>query len=354
MKVVVPCAGRSSRFPNMLPKWMLPDHDGNPMVYSAVSPLGADASDLIFTVLREHADKFDAPAGLRSVFGSSIQCVILDQPTRSQSETVAATVREANISEPFLVKDSDNAFSLPELSMSCSYVSVASLNDFSRINPRNKSYVQIDQEGMITNFREKKVISDLFSVGGYFFSDPQAFMSAYAELSTRASHELGELYLSEIIAYMILQGTVFKMQRAKGYQDWGTIHEWREHLERRRVFLVALDGFLFEHGSRYFQPQFADVKPHAAAVEAVRNLHAQGHVIKYLSMRPQALAEMTEKQLQENELPPGAVVYDCDVAQWVLLTAVNPSLPFRTSHALEVSVDDPYLMEKVDLTHGER
>ena len=30
MKVILPCCGRSSRFPNQPPKWMLPAHDGQP------------------------------------------------------------------------------------------------------------------------------------------------------------------------------------------------------------------------------------------------------------------------------------------------------------------------------------
>ena len=28
MRIIVPCAGRSSRYPDMAPKWMLPDHEG--------------------------------------------------------------------------------------------------------------------------------------------------------------------------------------------------------------------------------------------------------------------------------------------------------------------------------------
>jgi hypothetical protein len=34
----------------------------------------------------------------------------------------------------------------------------------------------------------------------------------------------------------------------------------------------------------------------------------------------------------------------------VLLTAANPNMPFRTSYALELAVDDPHLMEKVDFS----
>nr|MBP8939592.1 hypothetical protein [Agrobacterium sp.] len=89
MHIIVPCAGRSSRFPDMPPKWMLPDHEGLPMVRRAVAGLGANPDQFIFTILREHDERFKAREGLCAAFGQDVRCVILDQPTRSQSETVA-------------------------------------------------------------------------------------------------------------------------------------------------------------------------------------------------------------------------------------------------------------------------
>jgi hypothetical protein len=331
----------------MSPKWMLPDHDGRPMLAKAIEGLGVSAADLIVTILKEHDEKFDAARGLRTALGTGITCVILDAPTRSQSDTVAQTIRRAEIAEPFLVKDSDNFFRLSELEQPFNYVSVASLNDFAKINPQNKSYVQADQEDIIVNFREKRVISDLFSVGGYYFRSPWDFLNAFDELQSGAAAAQGELYLSEIISFMALGGEVFKARRVSDYQDWGTIHEWRERLARNSVVFVNVDGFLFEQGSRYFAPAFENAKPHLHAIETVRKSVANGHSIKYLSLRPKALEALTRRQLREQGLPDGDVVFDCAVAQWVLLTAPHTNLPFRTGHAIEISPDDPSMAEKV-------
>src|SRR5258705_4968036 len=110
MRVIVPAAGRSSRFPNMPPKWMLPDHDGLPMIVKAVEGLHVAREDLIITLLREHEERFNATEGLYRAFGGPVRCVILDQPTGSQSETVVDTLRRTGLKESFLVKDSDNYF----------------------------------------------------------------------------------------------------------------------------------------------------------------------------------------------------------------------------------------------------
>jgi hypothetical protein len=42
------------------------------------------------------------------------------------------------------------------------------------------------------------------------------------------------------------------------------------------------------------------------------------------------------------------VLWSCPIAQWVLLTAPHPTLPFLTSRALEIRADDPNLVEKVN------
>src|SRR5262245_13510855 len=97
MKIIVPCAGRSSRFPNMPPKWMLPDYDGVPMVVKAVQGLGVPVEDLIITVLKEHEERFHALEGLRQAFGQKVRGVILEKPTASQSETVFETLIRAGL-----------------------------------------------------------------------------------------------------------------------------------------------------------------------------------------------------------------------------------------------------------------
>ncbi len=207
MKIIVPCCGRSSRFPGQPPKWTLPAHDGRPMLCLALSGIPLSLDDLIVTILREHEEKYGISEGLTAAFGRPIRLAILDRPTRSQSETVACTIKQVDLQEPFFVKDSDGYFEFDTVAYEHNYVCVDTLNNYDLINPRNKSYVQVDETDRITTMREKVVISDLFNVGGYHFTSPSEFMRFYDALASKASGS--ELYLSNVISAMLAEGVPF-------------------------------------------------------------------------------------------------------------------------------------------------
>lgn len=347
MKVIVPCCGRSSRYPGLPPKWMLPGHDGRPMLTLAVAGLGVEPSNLIVVILAEHEEKFHASAGINEAFDGEVGIVILDEPTASQSETVARALKALDLDESFLVKDSDNFFQLHDVDQDHNYVSVDSLNNYDLINPRNKSYLQVDHHNVITNIREKEVISDLFSVGGYFFSQAHQFLDYYEQLSVNSPAWSRELYISDVIGAMILDGVPFRARRVEGYEDWGTVHEWRRKRLDERAFLVSLDGFIFERGSEFFRPRFEEVTANSAAVEAIITAKKQGHVVKFLSIRPQRFSELTRSQLAAVGLDEADVMYDCPSTSWTLVTAPHPTLPFRTGHAFELLGDDLNLVDKL-------
>jgi dTDP-glucose pyrophosphorylase len=346
MKVIVPCCGRSTRYPMDVPKWMLPAHNGQPMLAMALEGIAVPREDIVVTILQEHEDRHEVTRGLEKALGA-VRVVRLSEPTRSQAETVARTLEALALDEPFLIKDSDNTFALTEVGQDCNFVCVDSLNNHDLINPRNKSYVQVDHQDIITNIREKVVVSDLFSVGGYFFTSPPAFRAHYERLMGNRAPWQGECYISDVIGSMILEGTPFKARRISRYQDWGTVQDWRRALLTRKTYFVLLDGFLFERGSHFFRPHFSEVRPQAESVAVVKGLLEQGHTVRYLSIRPRELATLTETQIREAGLPPAEVMYECPVSAWVLLTAPHQTLPFQTSRALELAPDDPHLEPKL-------
>ena len=183
MKIIVPCCGRSSRFPGQPPKWMLPAPDGQPMLRLALSGLPVELDDLIVTILREHEETFDVEAGLASRLRSSDP---RGDPRESNRQPIGNRGRngaQVGLDEPFLVKDSDGYFHCPDLTSDANYICVDTLNHFDLINPRNKSYVQVDSDDRILAMREKVVISDLFNVGGYFFHSPAEFLRYYDSLA---------------------------------------------------------------------------------------------------------------------------------------------------------------------------
>jgi NDP-sugar pyrophosphorylase family protein len=246
MKVIVPCCGRSTRFPNLPPKWMLPTREGAPMICSALAEMTFDLDDLIVTILREHDDRYGAADGLVAAFGRPIRTCILERPTSSQSATVAETLRQSKIAEPFLVKDSDGSFRFTVGDEAANYVCVESLRDCPLAKPESKSYVQVGDSGAVTAIREKQVISDLFNVGGYAFRSPAEFLDYYDRV-TRDPAASGEAYLSKIIDAMLADGLPFRARKVDHYRDWGTVEDWRRDL----------DDATGEQGHPFFRPRAA-------------------------------------------------------------------------------------------------
>ena len=343
MKVIVPCGGSSSRYPGTPPKWTLPSNNGRPMIVEAVRKLDFALDDLIVTILKEHDEKYDARAGIRAAFGKAVEVVILDKPTASQPETVTRTLQLTGISEPFLVKDSDNAFALSEIERPHNYVASESLNSFDSINPRNKSYIKTDESGVIVAIREKEVISDLFSVGGYFFRKPSQYIGVYERLLDERAGWQRELYTSDIIASMILDGEPFTSRRVSEYEDWGTLKEWRRNLKQVGTYFVLLDGFILERGNAHFAPRFADVAANEEAVSVTRQLISEGHRIVFISIRPESARAETEAQLTALDLPTGDILFGMPIGRYSVVSAPHPTVPFTTAHGLEVMPGEPRL-----------
>jgi hypothetical protein len=151
---------------------------------------------------------------------------------------------------------------------------------------------------------------------------------------------------------MILEGVLFHARPTSGFQDWGTVREWRRALLAQKAFFVLLDGFVLERGSQFFSPRFQDVKPLPNAVQAVRSIAAEGHKVVYLSIRPQSCEALTLAQIDEAGLPPGPVLWNCPIAKWVMITSPHPTLPFLTSQAIEIHPDDTNLLETIDSDTG--
>lgn len=347
MKVIVPCGGRSSRFPGVPPKWMLPSSNGRPMIVEAVKKLEFSLDDLIVTILKEHDEQYDARAGIRAAFGKAVEVVVLDTPTASQPETVTRTLRLTGLSEPFFVKDSDNSFALTELERPHNYVSSESLNSFDSINPRNKSYIKTDETGVIVAIREKQVISDLFSVGGYFFRNPARYVSTFETLLEERGAWQRELYTSDIIASMILEGDPFTSRRVSEYEDWGTLKEWRRNLQQRNTYFVLLDGFILQRGNSHFAPRFGDVIANEEAVSVTRELISEGHKVVFLSIRPESGRQQTQEQLRALGLPVNDILFDMPIGRYSVVSAPHPTVPFTTAHGLELEPSDPNLVMKM-------
>lgn len=219
--LLVPIAADKAEYAGAMPYVFAPGSDGILLCLKSILGLNLDTFEAIyFTILRKHALAYDIDSILglqlrRLGLWDKARIVILDEPTDTQAETIAETIDKERISGAIFIKDADGYFKaevFPE-----NGIAVYPLEELNLVDPRNKSYVAVDDMQYVTNIIEKKVIGNLFNAGGYCFADADDFMDVY-----HRHRDAGHIYLSHLIYSMLLDHHPFRPVKVSDYRDWGT------------------------------------------------------------------------------------------------------------------------------------
>ena len=218
--LIVPVAADKPEYSNTLPYVFALGEDGIIVCIKSVLGLPLDRFDNIyFTVLRKHDDLFYIADSLRMQCKRlglvNVKIAILDEPTRDQVETVFMTIQQERISGSIYIKDADCYFESKEAIRNG--VAIYPIEELEMLDPRDKSYVAVDDMYYITNIIEKSVIGHYISAGGYAFEDCDMFCRYYTSL-----RHYDRLYLSHIIYAMLLDKKTFRPFLVKNYEDWGS------------------------------------------------------------------------------------------------------------------------------------
>ena len=177
----MPCAGLSTRFPNLRPKYLLTDYSGKLMIENAAKHF-IGKHNITIAILKQHNEKFNAENKLREAFGDKVNIVVLDEPTSGPADTVYQTIMKAKYFftsvSPMLIKDCDGFYDTDLIDGNAIYVSKLSKNPDIRNAPA-KSYTITNEQGIITSVVEKQIVSDSFCVGGYQFASIGDFFNTF-------------------------------------------------------------------------------------------------------------------------------------------------------------------------------
>jgi hypothetical protein len=296
--LILPVSGQSSRFPNMMPKYLLKDHLGHFMLtrsMQGISPSGFDR--IIIVALLEHEEKYHFTEPLISdmveVLGVKTEIcevVLLASATNSQAETVRLGIKNSDISGSILIKDCDNCFVLDWSNCKDgNFIAVGNLHNEGEMNAGNKSYVSISEFGVVQNIVEKQVIGNLFCSGAYFFNEIETYISSYEKVK-----DIDGLYVSHIIYQSIIDGELFFTSEVKDYLDWGTKADWEKYTRTFNTFLVDIDSIFMNDFIFYNHPD-SIVKN----VKRINNLHNQKNtVIILISSNSNKYREKIEERLR--------------------------------------------------------
>ncbi len=301
--LIIPVCGKSTRFPNTRPKWLLTHPNGNFMVVQAILGLELDKFDKIYLIaLKEHEKTYHFLKGLNEdlkIYGldKKVKVVFFDKPTESQPHTIYTAIKKEKIKGFVFIKDCDNFFNLREIpSKNC--VAYCSLTDFDEINPNNKSYINIGENNSITNIIEKEIVSTTFCCGGYGFEDAQEFVKVFDVL-----HKYNkDLYISDIIFQMMVEWPekTFLALESEGYSDWGTLESWRKYTNKFKCLFFDMDACIVKHSSSHFPPYIGESGPLVKNVARLKELiKTQNIYLCITTSREEKWRKATEKQLRD-------------------------------------------------------
>jgi hypothetical protein len=345
MNLIIPMAGKSSRFPNLRPKWMLTNPQGRFMAIEAIAGLNLDDFNRIYFVcLKEHEEQFSFLKGFleeieEAGLGGKTEFVFLSEQTKDQPQTVYNAIKQAGITGSFVIKDSDNFFQVA-LKPGNS-VCYSDLNSSGLIKPKNKSYLVRDSNGNISNIVEKQVISPFFCVGAYSFESTDLFCNLLDGLPTH-----GERYISNVIFQAILQGKLFEGVEVSDYIDWGTIEDWDRFKRSYATLFVDIDGTLVVNSSAHFPPYIGNTNPLESNIEILRNLYQTGKFqIILTTSRPERFRTITQEQMKRVGMPFDHLIMGLYHSKRIIINDYSKSNPFKSCDSINLKRDSNELKE---------
>lgn len=344
--LILPVAGRSSRFPNMRPKWLLTMPDGKLMIEKSIENINLDVFDRVVVVcLKEHLEKYTSEDMVLESFvkscGVKPDLVILEEPTSSQSDTIYQAIKQGNIEGSIFIKDCDNLFTCsPEPINS---VATIDLNDIELVDAKNKSYVEVDSLDVISNIVEKEVISNFFCCGGYSFRSANDFCQTYESISSES-----EVYISHVIYKMLMSNEEFVRKTATDYLDWGTLREYRHYCKKHLTVFCDVDGVLLKNGSKFAKSGW-DTPGLEANLQKIAELQKGGGVFLVLtSSRPESAIEYTIQELAKFGVRVDRCLFGLPHTRRYLINDYSATNPYPSAVAINLERDSETLSHLFD------
>ncbi|ENM3943317.1 hypothetical protein DDM86_002948 [Vibrio cholerae] len=311
--------------------------DGKLMIEKSIEKLDLSVFDKVVIVcLQEHLEKYTTAEMVIESFTSSTsivpELVILKEPTSSQSETIYQAVKQGNIEGSIFIKDCDNVFSCqPEPINS---VMAIDLNKIDLVDAKNKSYIEVDSLGRISNIVEKEVISNYFCCGGYSFVSASDFCNVFESISSKK-----EVYISHVIYKMLMSNEEFLKKSADEYIDWGTLREYRHYCKQFITVFCDVDGVLLKNGSKFAKNGWK-TPGLESNLNKIKELQKNGGLFLVLtSSRPESEIDYTVSELEKFGVRVDRCLFGLPHTRRFLINDYSSTNPYPSAVAINLERD---------------
>jgi dTDP-glucose pyrophosphorylase len=209
INIVIPMAGMGKRFADVGykdPKPFIPVK-GKIMIERVLNNLNYKDARYILIARKEHVEaRKEQVEYLKKKYNVIIETV--DRLTDGAACTVLKAHRHINNSTPLLIANSDQIIdaSIADFIDDCSKRKLdGSILTFPSDHPK-WSYAKIGQDGIVTEVREKVVISNKATVGIYLFTQGKDFVDGALDMISQADKVNHEYYVCPIYNHLIKIG----------------------------------------------------------------------------------------------------------------------------------------------------
>lgn len=173
--------------------------------------LRSQSNHFIFICRKEHLDTYNFESLLKQEFEGTLnswEIITLDYLTEGSLCTTLTARNQINNDSPLIIANSDQwlNWSPDNFINLCNETECDGAIVTSFSNHPKWSYVKIDEQGYITQVKEKEVISNICNTGIFYFKQGRDFVEAADDLIHKNERIGNEFYVSPVYNYLIRMG----------------------------------------------------------------------------------------------------------------------------------------------------
>ena len=231
--VIIPMAGQGKRFKSngiTKPKFMIKVKNKSLFEWSLDS-LPLDISKkIIFVCLEEHEKNFKVSEFIKNIMNekySSVKydLVYLQNTTGGQAETVLHAKHLIDPESSLIIYNIDTHFVSTRLKskiLTLKNEKIDGILGCFESNDENLSFVKLNQDGFVSQIKEKEKISNLASTGLYIFSSAKQFIETTEEIIENDIKVKDEFFISGVYGFLLKSGKKFVVDLAEEFIPFGT------------------------------------------------------------------------------------------------------------------------------------
>lgn len=200
LNVLIPMAGLGSRFKDagyVFPKPLV-EVDGKPMIQAVVESLGVNAK-YTYIVQKEHYEKYNL-SYLLNLITPNCNIVQVDGVTEGAAVTCLLATEYIDNDSPLIMANSDQIVEWNSRQFIYDLMTKnadGGIATFKSTHPK-WSYAKIDQTGLVTEVAEKKPISDMATVGIYYWKHGSDFVKYAKQMIEKNIRTNNEFYVCPV------------------------------------------------------------------------------------------------------------------------------------------------------------